>query len=225
MANHGFRILPMSRRPEADLLERFRGIATPLISDNMNRLQGASYTLRPIHQSGKLLGTAFTVKTRAGDNLLVHKAIDLAEPGDVIVVDAGGDMTQAIIGEIMMRLAIKKGLAGYVIDGAVRDTAAFYEGDFPCFAKGAAHRGPYKEGPGEINVPVTIGGMVVHPGDIIIGDEDGIVAVPLDEARTIGELAIAQQQRERAIFETIAAGTIDRSWIDETLRKKGCEFP
>lgn len=222
MENIGFRILPIERRPEKVLLESYRDMATPLLSDNMNRLQGTSSDLRPFHKSAKLLGTAFTVKTRAGDNLMVHKALDLAEPGDVIVIDAGGDMTQAILGEIMMRIAMKNGLAGFVIDGAIRDSAAFREKDFPCFAKGITHRGPYKEGPGEINVPVTVGNMIIHPGDIIVGDEDGVIAIPLDYAQEIIDLGIAQQQREDHIMETINNGTVDRLWVDEVLRQKGC---
>lgn len=224
MTGFGFRIMPLNHRADKELLHRFDGIATPLISDNMNRLQGMSSELRPLHKSMTILGTAFTVKTRAGDNLMVHKAIDMAEPGDIIVVDAGGDKTQAILGEIMMRIAMKKGLAGFIVDGTVRDSAAFYHEDFPCFARGITHRGPYKEGPGEINVPVTVGGMIVHPGDVIVGDHDGVVAVPLDMAEDICNLALAQQEREVQIMESIENGTIDRSWINETLRKKGCAF-
>lgn len=224
MANLGFRILPLTQRPDNNLLDRFKGAATPLISDNMNRLQGSSFELRPFHQSGKMLGTAFTVKTRAGDNLMVHKAIDMAQPGDVIVVDAGGEMSQAIIGEIMMRLAIKKRLAGFVIDGAIRDSSAFRAQDFPCFAKGVTHRGPHKEGPGEINVPVTVGNMIVHPGDIIVGDEDGVIAVPLDAAEEIIERVNEQLIREQHIFDTIEDGTVERGWVDATLRQKGCAF-
>ncbi|TJY42276.1 RraA family protein [Cohnella pontilimi] len=223
--NLGFRIKPLERRPSQSLLDRFAEAASPLISDNMNRLQGAAAGLRPIHGSGRLLGTAFTVKTRAGDNLLVHKAIDMAESGDVIVVDACGDMTQAILGEIMLRLAKKKGIAGFIVDGAIRDSRAFQELDFPCFARGVTHRGPYKEGPGEIGVPVVVGGMVVHPGDIIVGDHDGLVAVPLDHAEQIVGLAEEQLKREQAILASIEDGTVDRSWVDAALRQKGCVLP
>jgi regulator of RNase E activity RraA len=172
-----------------------------------------------------MIGAAFTVRTRSGDNLMVHKAIDLAEPGDVIVVDAGGDTTQAIIGEIMLRLARKKGLAGFVIDGAIRDSQAFRTLNFPCFAKGVTHRGPFKEGPGEINVPVSIGGMVVHPGDIVFGDDDGLVAIPLDHADEIMDRVAEQLSRERQTMQSIEDGTVDRSWVDETLRRKGCALP
>jgi regulator of RNase E activity RraA len=224
MTNPGFRILPLEQRADRQLIERFRDLATPLISDNMNRIQGATVPLAPLHRSGKILGSAFTVRTRTGDNLMVHKAIDLAAPGDVIVVDAGGDLAQAIIGEIMMRLAIKNQLAGYVIDGAVRDSSAFYDADFPCFARGVSHRGPFKEGPGEINVPVSVGGMIVHPGDIIVGDRDGIVAISPELAEQTVELALSQKLREEQIFRTVEDRTIDRNWIDEVLRQKGCDF-
>ena len=222
MENLGFRILPLERRPDKSLLIRSERIATPLLSDNMNRLQGTSSGLRPIHKSGKMTGPAFTVKTRAGDNLMVHKAIDMASPGDIIVVDAGGDMTQAVIGEIMMRLAAKKGIAGFVIDGAIRDSAAFQEQNYPCFAKGMTHRGPYKEGPGEINVPITVGNMIVNPGDIIVGDEDGLIAIPLQFAEEIIQLGETQLKKEQVIFAEIESGTINREWVDETLRQKGC---
>lgn len=225
MANIGFRICSLSRRPDRSLLERFREAATPLISDNMNRLHGMSSSLRPYHKSGKLIGPAFTVKTRPGDNLMVHKAIDLAEPGDVIVVDAGGETSQAIIGEIIMHLAKKKGIAGFLIDGCIRDSMSFYHENFPCFARGVTHRGPYKEGPGEINVPVTVGNQTILPGDIIFGDEDGVVAVPLSDAEDILRLALEQKQREQTIIESIMNGTVDRAWVDHTLRAKGCIVP
>src|SRR5260370_23739552 len=122
--------------------------------------------MRPMHGKGAVADPAVTVRTRLVDNLLVHKALDLAEPGDLIVVDAGGDLTSAIIGELMVAHARKRGVAGFVIDGAIRDSAAIDAGVFPVFAAGVTHRGPYKDGPGEINVPVAIGGMVIEPGDL-----------------------------------------------------------
>jgi RraA family protein len=225
MENLGFRIFSLEHRPSETLLERFKDAATPLISDNMNRMHGANANLRPFHGSGILLGTAFTVKTRSGDNLMVHKAIDMAEPGDVIVVDAGGDTTQAIIGEIILRVAKKRGVAGFVIDGAIRDSRAFLTHNYPCYAKGVTHRGPYKDGPGEINVPVTVGNMVVHPGDIIFGDEDGVVAVPQLHAEEIMDRVADQLRREKEIMLSIENGTVDRSWVNETLQYKGCVLP
>jgi RraA family protein len=224
MTNIGFRVLPIERRVERKLVEQFRNVVTPHISDNLNRLHAIGSGLRPYHKEGKLIGTAITVKTRPGDNLLVHKAIDMAEPGDVIVVDAGGDTTNAIVGEIMMQLSRKKGIAGFIIDGAIRDLAAFQNGDFPVYAKGVTHRGPYKDGPGEINVPISVDGMLVQPGDLIVGDEDGLAVVPYEFANEILQKVKAQEIREREILESIENGTVDREWVDETLIQRGCEM-
>lgn len=224
MENIGFRILPMNHRPSQDLVDQFRDVVTPHISDNLNRMQAVSSSLRPYHERGNLLGVALTVKTRPGDNLMVHKAIEMAQTGDVIVVDAGGDTTNAIVGEIMLRLAEKRGVTGFVIDGAIRDTAAFAEGKFPVYAKGITHRGPYKDGPGEINVPVSIGGMIVHPGDIIVGDEDGLVSISPKDAERLLILIHQQQMNEKLILESIENGTINRDWVDQALKQKGCEL-
>ena len=221
----GIRILPSPSRPATEHLERLAALPTPNISDNMQRHCGAAAGLRPYHRGGKLIGPAFTVKTRPGDNLLVHKAIDMAGPGDVIVVDAGGEGTQAIIGEIMTTHAAKRGIAGFVIDGAIRDANAIASANFPVFARGVTHRGPYKDGPGEINVAVCIGGMVVNPGDIIVGDADGALAVPQDLAEAGIAAASAQNQKEEATLAAIAAGTIDRRWVDEMLRQKAYVLP
>ncbi|MBY0362162.1 MAG: RraA family protein [Phreatobacter sp.] len=205
-----------------DLVDGLAGVPTSIASDNMARLFAGGCGLRPYHRGGALLGTAFTVRTRPGDNLMVHKAIDMAEPGDVVVVDAGGDLTNAIIGEIMLSIAARRGLAGLVIDGAVRDTDHIGASPLPVYARGVTHRGPYKDGPGELNGPVSIGGMPVRPGDIIIGDADGILAIPQAEAAEVARLSRAQMAREQAILASIADGSIDRSWVDATLRARGC---
>ena len=115
-----------------------------------------------------MCGNAFTVRVRAGDNLLIHRALEMLEPGDVLVVDGEGDVTRALVGEIMMTSARVAGALGFVIDGAVRDVDAFEQHRFPCWSRGVSLRGPYKDGPGSINEPVTVGGMLVHPGDVIV---------------------------------------------------------
>ncbi len=218
----GFRILPMPNRPSRALVAALAELQASLLSDSMNRVQGVgSAVLRPMHRGGGLAGPAFTVKVPPGDNLLVHKAIDTAGPGDVIVVAAGGLVEQAIIGEIMSSWAAKRGVAGLVIDGAIRDAAALAAGTFPVYARGASHRGPYKNGPGEINVPVSIAGMVVHPGDIVIGDADGLVAIPQTDAEAVLAGARAQKQKEDASLAAIATGSFDRAWVDEALKARG----
>ncbi|KHF39562.1 RraA family protein [Halalkalibacter okhensis] len=221
MENVGFRVLPIVNRPSQDLVNEFRSIVTPHISDNLHRIYGAHASLRPYHKGGKLTGTALTVKTRPGDNLMVHQAIDMAQPGDVIVVDASGDLSNAIVGEIMLRLAKRNQIGGFVINGAIRDTAAFAEDDFPVYACGVNHKGPYKDGPGEINVPISLGGMMIKPGDIIVGDEDGLVAVPLENAEVVLALAKKQQKLEETIMQSIEDGTVDRTWVKQTLQSKG----
>lgn len=214
------------RRNRADkaLLEKYQHVVTPHISDNMDRLRGGTAELRPLHGDGKLVGTALTVKTRPGDNLIIHKALDMLEPGDVLVVDAGGELKNAVFGEIMMTIAMEKQAAGIVINGSIRDVAAFKEANYPIYAKGVTHLGPYKDGPGEINVPVEIDSMIVNPGDLVVGDEDGLVVVPLAEAEGLLPKIDAYQAKEEKQIEEIKAGTVDRSWIDKTLKEKGYQF-
>jgi len=222
MASIGFRILPPPARCAPELLEAFRPIVTSHLSDCMGRLYGA-VGLRRYHRTGKLVGTAFTVKTRPGDNLLVHEAIDRAAPGDVVVVDGGGDVTNAVVGELMGSHARQRGLAGFVVDGAIRDVG-WYD-DFPCYARGHVHRGPYKDGPGEINVPVCIGGMVVLPGDVIVGDEDGLLAIRPADAAELLELARKKAADEQRTKEAIAAGRLDRAWVRQALSARGAAAP
>jgi RraA family protein len=174
-----------------------------------------------MYKGPTMAGPAFTVKTAPGDNLLVHKALDTAKPGDVIVVDAGGFNDHAIIGELMSARAKQRGVAGMVIWGAIRDSAELGAASYPVFASGVTHRGPYKNGPGEINVPIMMGGMAVNPGDIIVGDADGLVAVPLEMADRILASAKAILEKETKAMKEIVAGTVDRAWVDKTLKEKG----
>lgn len=221
----GFRILTRTQSVDARLVERFRSIPVANVSDTMARMTAGGARLRPMHASGAMAGPALTVKTRPGDNLMLHKAIDLAVSGDVIVVDGGGDLTNSLMGEIMLSLAIKQGVAGFVVDGAIRDADAFVERNLPVYAAGVSHRGPYKDGPGEINVPVALDGMVIEPGDLMLGDADGTLCVPFAEAEDICAAAEAKNAAEHVQMAEIEASTLDRSWVDEALNRLGCEFP
>lgn len=218
----GFQIFECKRRVDTKWVERFRQVPVANVSDVMARMTAGGPTLRPMHASGVLSGPAFTVKSRPGDNLMVHKALQLAQPGDIIVVDAGGDLTNAIIGELMAGTAQKRGIAGFVINGAIRDYGVISKGTFPVYAAGVTHRGPYKDGPGEINVPVSLGGMIIEPGDLIIGDEDGLLCVPFDQVETVYEAASAKHKLEEKVMENIANGTLDTSWIDASLKRLNC---
>ncbi|CAI2796560.1 MULTISPECIES: RraA family protein [Pseudomonas] len=220
----GFRVLKQQRKVAAEWVERYRSVPVANISDSMNRMTAGGASLQPMHHKGVLVGPALTVKARPGDNLMLHHALDIAQPGDVIVVDAGGDLSNALIGEMMVAYAIKKGVAGIVINGAIRDAASIGAGDFPVFAAGITHRGPYKDGPGEVNVPIALGGMVIEPGDLVIGDEDGLLCVPFDQVGEVYDRAYAKHAAEQKQLEQIALGENDRTWVLKSLTQKGCEF-
>lgn len=220
----GNRILQRKRSVDQRLVKAFAELPVAVVSDSMSRVFAGGSNLRPMHRDGSLAGVALTVRTRPGDNLMLHKAIDMAEPGDVIVCDAGGDTTNALMGELMLAYAVKKGVAGFVLNGALRDLDGFRETNLPTFAAGVTHRGPYKNGPGEINTPINLGGMVIEPGDLIIGDSDGMLAVPYDDAETVLEAAKAKQAAEEKQMAAIHAGENDRSWVDAALKTAGCEM-
>ncbi|HEX7889312.1 MAG TPA: RraA family protein [Ramlibacter sp.] len=215
MTQFGARRHPSSPQADARHIEALRQIPLPLLSDNLHRGTG-SVGLQQYSKPTKftMAGTAVTVRCRGGDNLTTLRAFDDCRPGDVLVIDAAGDLTNAVLGGIMSAGGAMLGLVGIVVDGAIRDVGEIREREFPVYARGANHRGPYKNGPGEINVPVCIGGMVVNPGDIIVGDQDGLLAFPASEAAALIDKALAQQKKEEAQMAEIRAGRWDRSFLD-----------
>lgn len=197
------------------------GLASSVVSDVMGRM-GGSTGLHPVNRTPvQTCGNAVTVKVRAGDNLLIHRALDMLQPGDVLVVDGQGDVSRALVGEIMMHTARARGAVAFVMDSAVRDVDAFETHAFPCWSRGVNLRGPMKDGPGTINHPVSVGGLIVHPGDIIVGDGDGIVAVPQASALAIATLAREKEAHERATIAAVQAGTYSSAWVYEALQQKG----
>ncbi len=208
----GWREHDSAPQASQDTLTALRELAVSLLSDNMARSSG-TVGLLAYHQPKPMAGTAVTVRTRAGDNLAIHRAFDFCRPGDVLVIDGGGELTQALMGDIMASFAESIGVQGLVIDGAIRDSGAIRQRYFPVYARGVTHRGPYKSGPGEINVPVTVGGMVVHPGDIVVGDEDGVLAISPADVEAVIEGARKQGAKEAAALESIAQGRFDRAWV------------
>ncbi|HEX7868027.1 MAG TPA: RraA family protein [Variovorax sp.] len=197
------------------ILAALQDIPVAALSDNLHRNIG-SVGLQPYHRPGHktMAGTAVTVKTRGGDNLTPMRAFEFCRPGDVLVIDAGGDVTNAVIGGILSFYTATIGTAGLVLDGAIRDVAEIRERDYPVYARGVNHRGPYKDGPGEINVPVSVGGMIVNPGDIVVGDQDGLLAFSPDEAEQLIEKARAHLETEARTIQAMKEGRWDRSFLD-----------
>lgn len=218
MSFPGARINPSPASAASHLIDAFRTVVTPHISDNMGRHIGMRGLTR-YNQTGKMVGTALTVKTRPGDNLYIYKALTMLRAGDVLVIDAQGDTTNAVIGELIKLYAVEHGCVGFVVDGAIRDVASF--SSTPCYARAVVHCGPYKTGPGEINVPVSVGGMVINPGDIVVGDEDGLVAFPQSIAKDLLVMARNHEALEERVKAEIANGSPDQSWINNALSKAG----
>ncbi|BDC45510.1 hypothetical protein PTKU15_88070 [Paraburkholderia terrae] len=172
--------------------------------------------LAPYHRPTKqtMAGTAVTMRSRGGDNLTYLRALDFCRPGDVLIIDAGGDLNNAVVGGILSFYAASVGVTGLVIDGAIRDVAEIREREFPVYARGVTHRGPYKDGPGEINVPVSVGGMVVHPGDIVVGDQDGLLAIPQVDVEMVIEKALAVLEAEAETMRAMKEGRWNRAFVD-----------
>ena len=207
----GCRIRRNFERPDRALVEAFRGIPAANIDDCMNRMGSLSAPLEPMNHS-PLLGVAFTVRCPAGDNLMFHKALDMAQPGDVLVIAAGGSTSRALCGEIMATYARS------------RDDLAKFT-DFPVYARGVVPNGPYKNGPGEINFPVSVGGQVICPGDILVGDGDSVVVVKPEEAAQLAIEAAAVHKKEEGQLEGILSGKgFPRPFVDEILERIGVEY-
>jgi regulator of RNase E activity RraA len=218
----GYRINPREASIADDWVEAFRNVPVAIASDCLGRSVGG-LGLHAYHGSIEktLCGRALTVRVRPGDNLMLHKALSMAQPGDVIIVDGSGDLTQALIGGLMRATAIQRQLGGFVVDGAIRDLVEWADGAMPVFARGFTHRGPSKDGPGEINVPIACAGMAVQAGDLVIGDADGVLAIPAAELPALHALCVKKMAMEDRIRAQNVSGNTDFALFDELLRKKG----
>lgn len=209
------RKVPSATQADPEILRALRAIPVSALSDNMHRNIG-TVGLQPYHRPVRqtMAGTAVTVRSRGGDNLTYLRALEFCRPGDVLLIDAGGDLNNAVVGGILTFYAASIGVAGVVIDGAIRDVAEIREREFPVYARGVTHRGPYKDGPGEINVTVSVGGMVVNPGDIVVGDQDGLLAIPQEGVETLIEKARGVLAAEAETLRAMKEGRWNRAFID-----------
>lgn len=223
----GFRVHWRIDRAEPAVVRRLGAFDTPTISDSLNRLYTMCEAIRSLTpMAPTILGPACTVKVYPGDNLMVHKSLDIAEPGDVIVVDASSATSFAVLGDLVSQKARHRGIAGFVVDGLVRDLPGILAlGDFPVFARGFTPIGPLHRGPGEINYPISAGGIVVHPGDVIVGDQNGVVVVPKECSREVIEGLEQRAEAEATYAAAVARGEFSTGWVDEVLRAAGIEVP
>lgn len=216
----GFRILSAPPRLGDAVIARFKGAASANVADAMGRFNFMDPGIRS--RSGfPLCGPAVTVLCRPADNLMVHKALDVAQLGDVVVVNTVGNTTTAVFGDLMCRTAAAKKLGGIVVDGAIRDVGGIAALRFPAFSRAVTPGSCDKDGPGEVNVPIACGGTVVMPGDIIVGDDDGVAVVPRDHAEEVLRLLDELMARERKRVGEIDQGMLIRGDVDDLLRRKG----
>lgn len=218
----GFRIRADFARPAQSLLETFAEVEVADLSDQMNRLYAVSADIKPIASSEhRLIGPACTVRVYPGDNLMVHKALDIAKPGDVIVIDAHASTLNAVLGDMICTKAKHRGVAGFIVDGYVRDVGDLVGRDLPVFARGATPVGPLHRGPGEINYPICCGGVVVQPGDIVVADSSGIVILPLDHAASVLHRLMEYLERSADYRRSLEKGNFSNAWVDDVLAGLG----
>jgi RraA family protein len=214
-------IRPRETHLPPELIARFRDLPVTNVSDVMTPQALGGRRLVPLHAGGVLVGPAITVRAEPSDNLMVHAALNMAQAGDVVVVDAGGDTTYAMVGELTLAFALHKRLSGVVINGAVRDVGTVRAADFPVYAAGVTYRNATKEKPGMVNVPIEINAMKITPGDLILGDDDGFICVPHQDAERVYTAARKKFDYEESQRSTVAAGKFDRSWVVTALKGVG----
>jgi regulator of RNase E activity RraA len=219
----GFRVRCDIDRPDPEIVAGLGEFDTPAISDLMNRLYAMVPAIRNVTREDlRILGPACTVKVYPGDNLMVHKSLDIAQPGDVIVIDAGASMMNGVLGDLISTKARHRGIAGFVVDGLIRDLPDILAlDDFPVFARGVSPIGPLHRGPGEINHAISAGGIVVHPGDIVVGDLNGVVVVPRDIAAELLVRLRTRAQREAEYTAAVRRGDFSNAWVDAVLAQSG----
>ena len=221
--NVGFRVFTTIERPSSAVLKLYEHVESTHVSDAMNRFGGMDLNIRPASPEMRVVGPAVTVRTRPGDNLMMYKAIEIASPGDVIVIENRGYTTVASWGDLISMIAKALGLGGVVTDGGVRDIEGIRRVGFPVFARDwYSPLGAFKDGPGEVNVPIACGGVAVLPGDVVVADANGVVVVPKADAEAVGRKAIEIAEGEKHKIRAMGEGKLIPEWLNQTLKDKGC---
>jgi RraA family protein len=211
------------RRLAPELMRQYLDFPTPDISDQLNRLYAVDPQVRLLTDPNhRICGPACTVKVYPGDNLMVHKSLDVFEPGDIVIVDAGGSNMNAVLGDLVATKARHRGVGGFVVDGLVRDLPGMTALDVPVFARGTSPIGPLHRGPGEINYSICCGGVVVNAGDLIVGDAMGVVVIPQNIAADLLERLKQHKESNAAYFDSVRRGDFSNAWVDRILTDAEC---
>lgn len=222
----GFRVFTQRKLPEKEVMDGFRELPAANVADVMGRscaLNSEIHTMLP-HTDKIMVGPALTVRARPGDNLMIHKGLNLAQEGDVVVISNESDRSQSLLGAIIVAYAKSKKLGGIVVDGPIRDVDEIAGLGIPVYATGSTPGGPYKEGPGEVNTPISCGGVSVSPGDIVLGDSDGVIIIPRKDAARVLQEAREFAKLDAAKMQAALEGRAKRDWVDKKLTEKGCEI-
>lgn len=222
----GFRVFTQRKLPEKEVMDGFRELPAANVADVMGRscaLSSEIHTMLP-HTDKIMVGPALTVRARPGDNLMIHKGLNLAQEGDVVVISNESDRSQSLLGAIIVAYAKSKKLGGIVVDGPIRDVDEIAGLGIPVYATGSTPGGPYKEGPGEVNTPISCGGVSVSPGDIVLGDSDGVIIIPRKDAARVLQEAREFAKLDAAKMQAALEGRAKRDWVDKKLTEKGCEI-
>ncbi len=215
----GFRVRATWPRPSEELLASFGAASPAQIADSMSRMGAMDAGIRPVWASPRVIGSAVTVWCHSGDNLMLHKALSLAQPNDILVVNTQGNTANSGFGELIATSAMKAHVRAVIVDGTVRDADALEAMGLPVYSRGLCPAGCNKDGGGEVGAVIACGGVAVRPGDVIVADRDGVTVVPLDDAPEVAKLAAAQMEREENRKVEIEKGVLVRPEIDEALRR------
>jgi RraA family protein len=222
----GFQVRLDCPRLDRSLMDRFLAYDTPTISDLLNRLYALDPAIRCLTgETAVMCGPVCTVKVFPGDNLMVHKSLDVAKPGDIVVIDANGSQCispNAVLGDTICTKARHRKIAGFIVDGFVRDLPGMIEVGLPVYARGTTPVGPLHRGPGEVNFPIACGGTVINPGDVIVADSAGIVNVPREVAEALLASLDARKDKAAAYMANVQRGEFSNDWVDEILTQNKC---
>lgn len=211
-------------RPSRTELQSFRTASTGWVVDAQGRRGALPHWLRPVSASNRFFGTALTVRTRPVDNLAPYAALKYAAPGDVLIVSTDGAETASVLGDILLGMAKNAGIVAAVTDGIVRDVEGINGVGIPTFARGLSPNSPFKDGPGEVGFPITIGEVLINPGDLIVGDIDGVVVVPRENVSTVAAELSAIAEKERSMDTVVASGAKYPDWLDDILETSAVHF-